>query len=283
MRARAFVVAGALLGVVACAKFGADTPDADPESVVDAGSKSKDAGSSPSVVNDAAGGDTDAPDAGSLLPADAFGEVSYDRLDGFERADLPGGGPFDWDPQTNGDPNGNVYGWEGCTNANCSGDNIAWCANDDGGGGFLVSDLDPNARVVRLDFAMALHRANHSSEGQAQLVSIQLENNRFIFLEVSGTKFRLGDQYKDLSDPDYHNDFTDLGEVPDDQWAKYRLYIDLNLKVAALQKEGVLSGAVRMLRSEVTTKVQTLRVGLTFAKSDAFRMRFDNVGLKEHE
>ncbi len=243
---------------------------------VDAGTKTEKNDAGPTSSE---GGASSIVDSGA---SNFFGDISFGptEFDSFERDDLLGGGPLHWSVETSGNPDGeDVYGWEGCDSSVCSKANVAWCSNNDGGSAYLSTNLQSTTKIVRFDFSMALGRESYDTRGHAQLVSFMLENDRFIFLEVLNTTLRLGDQYKDVNGS-YQSDFTPVGEVPDNKWSKYRLYLDLSGGVVALQKDGVESGR-RTLRPEAITKLQKARIGITFVEYDNFRMRFDDIGLKE--
>lgn len=277
---RGLGIAGAIAGLVACARFGTDAPET-PATIEDAGTTKSDAAVAPATS--AAGSDA-AVDAG-LLPLDAFATIepaAYDVFDDFERNDaLPSAGPFDWKEEFGAQPEGDVIGYETCESASCSKPNVAWGGNDEGGWGFVSSSLRSDAKIIRFDLTMAIGRASHDPKGQAQLVSLQLENDRYIFLEVNGAAFRLGDQYRDSTTAAFNSDFTTLGDAPDNQWAKLRLYVNLSLGVAALEVDGAPSGPIRVLRQPVLTKLLRVRVGVTYAQFDSFHVRFDDVGLKQ--
>lgn len=282
MRAGIVAIASALAFAAACASFATD------EAVGAGSSPSSDAGKSdqtaPVVTKE--GGANANDDAGaSALPADAFDDIAFDpatELDQFERAD-PIGGPLKWQSQKVA-TSATVIGSEDCDDALvCSKNLVAYCENNIQGWGFLVAELDPEARVMRLDFAMKIALQTHAAGAQGQVVSIALDTDRFIFLTDDQGTLRLGDQYRpNAVDADYDTKFTDLGPVPDaDGWAKYRLYVDLDLRLVALMKDGAPLGPPRVLRPEVITKLATLRIGVTYARGDNFHVAIDNVGLRK--
>lgn len=280
MRVRPVVITSALLGLLACGGFGGN--DGEREAPADAGAPAKDAGGKGPTSDGAA---TDAPDLTTEAGVDErFADVVYDHTDDFERPDIPAGGPFGWVKQQGG---ANNVQTETCVDALvCSLTHVAAFENQfPYDFGHLETALKPDTRIVRLDFSMmfTLSELQPDTSPQVQIASFELEDERYLILERFEDSLRLGDQIRNSDAPsDSNTNLIDIATANPGEWARYRLYVDLDAGVMALARNGVKLPTERKLRrAAITTKLKNARIGITFAANAIFRLRFDDVGIKE--
>ncbi len=229
----------------------------------------------PPIEEEAGLPDRVAPDAPAPI-AEQFGDITYDRHDDFERdAGLLADGDFAWTEVATNTEVDNVIGPGDCSDPKCSPTQAIGVANDEKGAGYLATKLSGNTRNLRLDFSMKVS-PNDPDAGQARVAAIELEGDRFIYLKVAGDQLFLGDVA-----PTAPAASTPIGTVTLDQWARYRLYVNLDDRVAALSRDGVRFETVLTIRPEVVKPALRVRLGLTAAGGTVYVVFYDDVGLRE--
>lgn len=270
----------------ACSPFGADpneTAPPDEDRTDDAGTKKKDAAVSrdgTTVAPPPAEAGVDATrDISPSPPSDPFADVTYEHTDDFNRTDGPGGGAFNWQLQVSGiGTAADLVSEAGCSLPSVCSGMVAAVTNDSFGSGYLASSLRPDTKVLRIDFSMQITKSNEGNGGGAQLVSIELSDDRFVLLYLDRGRLELVDQTEHGAD----GDDVDIAGVTFNAWGKYRFFIDLGNKKMMLARDGSMIGT-KVIRDKVVTAATMgrLRLGITYVSGEQFRINYDDVGVRE--
>lgn len=221
--------------------------------------------------------DVSSPD-GSVGADDPLGVIAYDRHDDFERDPIPGAGPLEWAEEAPGTTVDEVITTGECQDTtHCSPSHAARVQNDATGAGYLATKLSERTRIVRIDFAMRIARAN-PDVGRLRMASLELTEGRVVFLQVQGNVLQLGDA---VSSPDPTTGTIDLGPVAFDTWARYRFYVNLDTRVAAVARDGEAFSSTFTIRPEVVKTMARARLGITLAVENNYEVLYDDVGIRE--